>query len=441
MRRDETRKSMKRYIAIQRVFHATIWLTLLFVSTGCNIEQPKPGLQTILLSADTSSLNFGDYIEAKISLYDADSLALFENTSIQTKYRGNASAHNDKKSFSLKFDKKTCFEGLPSCRKKWKLNAEYIDKTLIRNKLSYDLFRSFSPTNMAPRVRYSTVFFNEEYHGIYAITERVDQHMLNFTKGDTNAVLFKQPPISQKPEIHQKAYEDFIAFSHWNQFYKGFSERAMEKLISRVYYNQRFPKKSKSDKTYLIYELTTFINNSSDSDFLNPKIFNTYFNLENIIDWHLLLLTTNNEDGLVKNFYLFRRGTDQPFMFCPWDYDHSFGRDGDGEINRDRFVDITQLALINRMLALDAFGYKEKLLNRYLALKNQDILTAKNLKRMININLAELAPHIEKNVERWPIDHVGHFEGSSFNNEMSIMKNWIDNNFIRIEKELYEMQK
>ncbi len=430
---------MKRSIFTAPMVLSGLLICIAFFFSGCQSETPEP-LQKLYLNVDTANLNFGDYIPGTISLSDGDSLVHFENKSIGIKYRGNMSANYPKKNFSLKFSGKTCFVQSSFCRKKWKLNAEHIDKTLMRNKLSYDLFRTFSKENFAPRINYTTVYLNNEYHGIYALTERVDEDFLNFSKNDTSAVLFKHPPISNRPETHAKAYEDFVAFSNWAEFYKGFSDKAMDKLVDRCYYNQRFPKKRKSDKTYELYALTEFIFNSPDSIFSNEESFNQYFNLENIIDWHLLLLVTNNGDGLIKNFFLYRKGGNEPFKFCPWDYDHSFGRDGDGEINSDRFVEIEKVALIDRLVNLNAHNYKEKLLARYYDLKNKNILTSENIKRMIDENILVLAPYVQKNEQRWPLDSISHFEGSSFYKEIELMKNWVDISLPRIEKELIEMQ-
>jgi spore coat protein CotH len=54
-----------------------------------------------------------------------------------------------------------------------------------------------------------------------------------------------------------------------------------------------------------------------------------WIELQNLIDRHLLLLFTNNGDGVMKNFLLYKTESHTPFQIALWDYDHSFGRDGD----------------------------------------------------------------------------------------------------------------
>ena len=309
----------------------------------------------------------------------------------------------------------------------------------MRNKLSYDLFRKFDKNNFAPHITYVEVFINEEYNGIYALTERVDKKRLKLVKKDKASALFKEPPISEPPENHEKNYEGFIRFCNFAEFYKGFSKKSFDKLLKEAYYNQRYPDIEKRDMKKLIFQITGFIFNSSDELFMNADSSNTYFDLNNIIDLNLLLLVTNNSDGLLKNFYLYRKGENQPFMFAPWDYDHSFGRDGDGEPNRDSFLDITRMKLIERLLNLNAFNYKQKLYDKFISLKKENILTVENLYKMIDTNTALLSASIKKNEKRWPLDKIKYFEGSDFNSEIKLMKDWIRNRLPKVESYLKEL--
>ena len=61
--------------------------------------------------------------------------------------------------------------GLPS-EEDWVLNATYNDKTLIREVLTYDLYRSFSPLYV-PRYKFCEVMLNGKYEGIYILFEKI----------------------------------------------------------------------------------------------------------------------------------------------------------------------------------------------------------------------------------------------------------------------------
>jgi len=411
-----------------------------FLFPSCNHKDKTQQLPQFSINLDTNKINIGDYIDASISYHDNKRSINIDNLPIKIKYRGNASSHHPKKNFSLKLSEKKCFIK-SSCHKRWKLNAAYTDKTFMRNKLSYDLFNLFSTSSIAPKISYATVNINNEYNGIYSVTERVDNELLKFIKNDTNAVLFKDAPISYPTEDHEKRHVDFIAYSEWAEFYKGFSDKSMKKLIKRVYYNQRFPKIDDSNKKYLIHNLTTFIFNSTDTEFKDKKVFNTYFDIDNIIDWHLLLLITNNGDGLMKNFYLYRQGTNKPFKICPWDYDHSFGRDGGGELNLNEFISLKEIKLLDRLLETNAFNYREKLLEKFLLLKKNDVLTKSNIHKMIDNNMAVLEPFIQKNEEKWPLDSIAFFkEKGNFFSEVILIKVWVEKRLPKVEKYLQSLQ-
>ncbi|MDT8412650.1 MAG: CotH kinase family protein, partial [Vicingaceae bacterium] len=353
-------------------------------------------------------------------------------------YRGNSSAWYDKKSFALKFSEKQCFRNF-DCAKRWNLNAEYKERTFMRNKISYDLFSMFSENNYAPQIIYASVYLNNNYNGIYTLTERVDAKRLKLAKNDTNAVLFKEAPISFPTEEHEKRHKEFIEFYHWHEFFKAFPEKGFKKLIAESYYNQRHPSIKKSNKKQVIHELTDFIFYSSDEDFNNEQIFNTYFDLTNVIDWHLLLLISNNSDGLAKNFYIYKLNKNTPFRFSPWDYDHGYGRDGDGELNDTSFIDVSRVKLLDRLLKTNALDYKRKLYNRFIYLKTNNILTYPTINKMIDENTNILTLSMSENNTKWPIDSISTLKGSSFDDEVLLLKKWIKMRLVRVENYLHTL--
>ena len=403
--------------------------------SSCHDNKSSNDLPQLYIQTDVDDLSFGDYSYGLVTYSINIGSTGFVDNKTQIKYRGNSSAHYDKKSFSLKFDTKKSFANLDS-NKVWKLNAEYIDKTFIRNKLSYDLFRQFTKGNYAPNIVYVDVFLNGDYHGIYAITERVDENRLHLNKKSDASVLFKEPPISLPPEAHDKKHEKFIEFCNWAEFYKDFSKKAFDKLVSEVYYNQRYPDVNKTNMKQDIFKITDFLFNSHDSVFANQEIFNSFFNLDNIIDLHLLLLLTNNSDGLLKNFYLSRSGAGEPFLFTPWDYDHSYGRDSDGELSLDFFLDMHRMKLIDRLLYLNPFDYRQKLYDKFILLKKKEILTSKGINKMIDEYVKVLSLAIQKNEVRWKLDEIEYFASTNFNKEVNIIKHWTNKRLVIVELHL-----
>jgi len=97
--------------------------------------------------------------------------------------------------------------------------------------------------------------------------------------------------------------------------------------------------------------------------FFESKGIQTYFNINNIIDWHLLLIFTHNNDGLTNSFYLYKKNKKALLGIVPWDYNHSFGTDGDNEPHTPEIIDECHNTLFNRLI--DNPTYKEKLKARF----------------------------------------------------------------------------
>src|SRR3954462_2782102 len=110
---------------------------------------------------------------------------------------GGVSQGYAKKSYGITLGSPLEVPGL-AANPHWVLNAAYIDRSLMRHKLAYDLFMALSATN-APRYaagsRFVEVFLNGKYNGAYLLMERVDWRLLNlhpFNSNDTtHACIYK----------------------------------------------------------------------------------------------------------------------------------------------------------------------------------------------------------------------------------------------------------
>lgn len=417
-----------------------IWFLFLgiFVTSCSSESETNKGarLPELHISGKISDLNLGDYSKAEITWFDANGTKFYEEK-VKWRYRGNRSFNFPKKSYSIKLKKSESFLGLPKSRK-WKLNADYIDKTKMRNKISYDLFRSFSEGNFAPQVAYFKLFLNKKNNGVYALIEAVDEHSLGFNMKDPKAVLFKEPPLRRDPSEHEERFRKFQKYSATSDRYNKFSDAARQKLINRSYFNQRYPNVTETNFSDEIVALTEFISTSPQSEFSDPAIFNRYFDLDNIIDWHLLILVTNNGDGFHKNYYFSRKSAGAPFLFTPWDYDHSFGREGDGEVTKETIVNLSKMPLLNRLMETNPFNYRQRLYDKFMALKKKGVLTVSHLHEMIDANKAVIQPSMKENSALWPLQAVDFFKGASFNSEVQFMKDWVVEHLPRLEAYLAE---
>ena len=106
---------------------------------------------------------------------------------------GGVSQSYSKKSYGITLDAPISLLGMRKSAH-WLLNAAYIDRSLMRHKLSYDLFRSLSSPN-APRFavasRFVEVHLNGKYNGVYLLMERLDGQLLGLRPLNSNDVARK----------------------------------------------------------------------------------------------------------------------------------------------------------------------------------------------------------------------------------------------------------
>lgn len=309
--------------------------------------------------------------------------------------RGGFSISFPKQSFEIDLETDISLAGLPA-DDDWILNANYIDKTFIRHVIAYDLFRAMNVNNLAPKTKFVELSLNGHYNGLYVLMEKLDRSSLTIDKEDPTAVIYKEPPL--------------------------FHEGMITPQDADNYYQQTYPKKKKTNKTRFISDIREFIL-KSDSTVFEEKVGNI-FDLNNIVDWHLLLLLTNNSDGILKNFYLYKMNAAMPLRVAPWDYDHSWGRDGDNELNLIKPLDLKRSLLFRRLLTLPS--YKMALKERWKELQVLGLFTPSGLKQRIQAYRLTLDEVVARNFEKWPVDNSIYYDKNDFLAEIQIIERYID---------------
>ena len=314
------------------------------------------------------------------------------------KFRGGASSGYPKHSFSLKLTEKYPLAGLKEA-KSFIINATYIDKTLMRHKISYDLFRAMSPENEAAECSYANLYLNGQYEGLYVIMDKINAQRLGIEKEESMAMIFKDPPL------------------FWG-------ENRITPQEPDNYFQQTYPKLKKADMNAYMESFMNFLFNAPDSLF--AKEIGQWIDISNVIDWHLLLLYTNNGDGVMKNFYLYKKSEQAPFRIVPWDYDHSFGRDGDNELNMlEHNVECDRSILLKRLQKIPELNYGEQLKTRWKELRDNGIFSVSHFREMVADNDKMIREAVRRNAEKWPYNAPQYYDSNSYTQELEIMTAYI----------------
>ena len=316
---------------------------------------------------------------------------------------GATSQMYPKKSFGLTLGAPVPWLGMRESTQ-WVLMAAFVDRSLMRHKLSYDLFRSLSVSN-APRFasasRFVEVNLNGKYHGAYLLMERVDRAMLQLRRYDSNA---PHHAVIYKAEDHVANF-DRLGHGGW--------EQREPDILTGEYWGP-------------LDRFNRFVSTTKDPDFFDPANgIPARLDLENTIDFHLLVLLTSNMDGIDKNLMLARHEpqTNAPvprFFFVPWDYDATFGRNW----NAHRVSPNEWLSnhLFNRLLGDP--GYRKKFGARWKQLRQREFSVA-TIHRMIDDNARTLGEATKRNETRWRTLTGPYPDRLGFEEDLAQMRDWV----------------
>jgi len=216
----------------------------------------------------------------------------------QIRFKGHSTRYYPKKSYRVKFSKTHLFENMQSIN----FNAMYTDKSFLREKLAWDIFEKLNA--LAPHAHHSIFSINGK-EGLYLFIEKVDKYFLQ------NRNLIIAP-----------MYEA-------NDTYINADLTIQPDSLLKLYYDKEI---GKTNDYSDLAQLINAINFASDNTFRDTL--NKYFDMQSVFNWFTGNILTMMEDSYNKNYLLYRDTSkvNQQWTIIPWDYDLSFGRDGDPSI-------------------------------------------------------------------------------------------------------------
>ncbi len=252
---------------------------------------------------------------------------------IEIRYRGQTALKYAKKSFAIKlFDANgnklnTSFLGMRSDNS-WILDAMANDKARMRNRLSTDLWNDFARKSyiaaFEPKMLNGTrgsfveVYLNGEYWGLYCLTEKIDRKQLKLKKYNTNirGLLYKSNGWFT---LHS---EDEGFYQYNNQ---SMTWHSLEMSYPDIDDGETIDWKPLVDDIY-------WMSFSQDEE-INAH-FNEKFDLAVWEDYFLFVEFLMADDNICKNQYLYYydiTSANKKLGVAPWDMDHSWGRDYNGD--------------------------------------------------------------------------------------------------------------
>ncbi|MCQ2170161.1 MAG: CotH kinase family protein [Bacteroidales bacterium] len=145
---------------------------------------PQTGLPVVYIATENAAKikNKVDWVNAIVKIDGNGKFDDLPKTPIQIRGRGNTTWDYPKKPYLFKFESKTAVLGMPK-HKRWVLLANYLDKTLMRNDVTFKV-STLTSLKYTTRAQFCEVVLNGKHLGNYQLVEqiRVDKNRLNISE-------------------------------------------------------------------------------------------------------------------------------------------------------------------------------------------------------------------------------------------------------------------
>ena len=385
-------------------------------------------------------------VPAALTIKRLDS-TLYEGI-IGIEIRGESSQFFDKKSYGFETwdsqynDLDVALIGFPE-EEDWILYGPFSDKSLIRNKLIYELSNRMG--RYTTKTEFVELTINYEYKGLYIFMEKLkrDKNRIDISKlenADIDEELISGGYIIKidKSDMEDGSYTDY------NSFQSQFDVFGNENGDIRINFNYEYPKPGEihaNQKNYIKNYFYEFESSLASNNFKDPiNGFRKYIDEDSFIDFFILNELSNNVDGYRLSTYLQKDRNEKLVIGPIWDFNLSFGNADycGGErydvwcfkFNERCLGDYWNVPFWwNRLLEDEKFV--DKLKGRWNQLR-LNILSDNNILTLIEEQYSFLNNEtdiINRNFNKWKIFGIyiwpNSFIGNNYYEEIDFLKNWI----------------
>lgn len=302
------------------------------------------------------------------------------STDIGIEYRGASSQAYPKKSLEIQFweapDGSSKIDipllGMMS-DDSFNLQAMYNEDTRIRSKTANELWlqmNNLSYQNDEPEAKngiyshFVEVFINNEYYGVYALSEKVNRKNLKLKKHKNDI----------KGELYKGDDWGATIMYDYNESYDNNSE-------TWDGFEFKHPK-GEIDWSKL-YDFISFVVDSDQETFLNE--IDSKFEIDNAINYFIFLNIIRAIDNTGKNLHIAKYDQDKKYFYVPWDLDSTFGYNWD-MTQQNIYNDLLTNGMYDKLLIDNRpTSFKSKLVDRWFDLRNTT-LSINNLYALLQAN-------------------------------------------------------
>lgn len=188
----------------------------------------------------------------------------------------------------------------------WILDAAFTDPSRVRNKLASDFWNIITKTSESEEhyflnSEFVELYVNSEFYGLYILKEPIDKKTLSLKEGDYLAEGYRNDieNVYGNPDV------EIIEDVFWGGYQMVYPQEG-------VYYPYW-------QSMQELYEKINTLDTEQISDY------EKYIDIDNVIDYYILLLLTCADDNSAKNIHVTGNVFNNKFRIIPWDLDLTFG--------------------------------------------------------------------------------------------------------------------
>lgn len=399
-----------------------------------------------------------DYSEGSIRVSEPDVEGADTLIQAKIRWRGASTRYRMKKQYAIKLydndgeSKDASFFGLRDDNN-WILDGMSIDKARMRNRVVTDLWNHMATkpyyfddepeAKTGTRGHFVEAFLNDEYVGIYCMTEKMDRKQMKLKKIDED-----KPEAPIRGELWKSSdwsYSVFMGHNYDSNEYPMTPPVAFDNT-SETWdgYEVKHPDLEDGEPVDWqdLYDAVNFVATASDEEFKAHAA--EYFDIPVLIDYYILMETILSADNHGKNMYfgIYNRKKNKKITFGIWDLDSTCGRRWDSSeikpaqdyTNYITFNEHGDYNLFRRMKMLDVDAFNERVKSRYTELRKTALHTDSIVKRFTDYkNLFELSGATTREENRWTNTDAGALD---FNDEMTYLRNWFTERMAFVDSQL-----
>lgn len=316
--------------------------------------------------------------------------------------------------------------GLPE-ENDWVLHGPYSDKTLVRNVLSYHI--ASSTGRYAPRTRWIELLINNQYEGLYVLTEKIkqDKNRVDIAKLNAQDTIGDQLTggyiIQQDRDDNDQQGEGFYSKYRSNVFYN--------------YYDPGYDELNQVQKDYIrkyMMDFEDLVKQAKNSAEYLPLV-----DVPAFVDYWIPTEIFNDVDGYKLSFYMYkdRDSKGGKLQLGPvWDLNLAYG-------NYDFTADPplpsgwTWVKCLNHSMRpfwvyniVETDSVKNTIACRWKELRAGPLQT-EQLMNFIDDNLNRIEEARIRNFVRWPITGIyvwpNYYGGATYDDDVNYLKEWLQN--------------